>query len=95
MVNIIVKENNGNVDSIFYNLSGFKEPLVRNVNIYDSKETEKFINTIKNSESKREELDKLYNLSTKRGMRICAPDTGTLNKICEMLESRGFKIEGE
>lgn len=70
MVNIIVKENNGNVDSIFYNLTGFKEPLIRNVKIYDSKETRKFIYTIKNNEVKRDELNRLYQLSTKRGMRI-------------------------
>ncbi len=95
MMNIIVKENNGNVDSIFYNLSGFKEPLIRNVNIYDSNETDKFINIIKNNESKREELDKLYKLSTRRGMRICAPDAQTINKICKTLEDEGFKIKGE
>ena len=92
-MNIIIKKNNGNVDSIFYHLSGFSEPLIRNVNIYDSKETSIFIESLKNNESKQDKLTRLYELSTERGMRICAPDNQTLDQICQELEDKGYKIK--
>lgn len=93
MMNIIIKKNNGNVDSIFYHLSGFSEPLIRNVNIYDSKETSIFIESLKNNESKQDKLTRLYELSTERGLRICAPDNQTLDQICQELEDKGYKIK--
>lgn len=93
MMNIIIKKYNGNVESTFYNLTGFKEPLVRKANFYDSKDTDMFIDNLKRDKSRKDELNKLYDLSVKHGMMICAPDNETMINICNELEEKGFKVK--
>ena len=46
VINIIIKENNGSLEKVTYNIPGFKEPLVRNINVSDVKSAEKFIKNI-------------------------------------------------
>ena len=93
VMDIIIKDNNGSVDCIIYPLKGFKEPLIRNVNIYEKKKSDKFLEILENNPEKKEELEELYHLSNKRGMKICAPNNEILKNIIIELKENGFLYE--
>lgn len=90
VIDIIINQNNGTIEKITYNIKGFKEPLVRNVTIEDSKSAEKFIENINANESKKEYLNELYNLSEYRQTTICAPNQEKLDKILNELTEKGY-----
>lgn len=90
LLNIIVKDNDGSVESVFYNLNGFKEPLVRTVNLYDCDETNDYIESIINDKDKQNRLNNLYEISSKHGIRICAANDETIEKIIKELEDEDY-----
>ena len=59
VINIIINENNGSLERVTYNIKGFKEPLIRNINISDGESASKFIEKINEDESNREYLSEL------------------------------------
>ena len=90
VVDIIIKQNNSSITKIVYKLGGFKDSLVKTVNISDSDEATKFIKSINENKEKKEDLNKLYALSKYRKFTVCAPDDNSLNNIIEELTKRGF-----
>lgn len=90
VIDIIIKQNNSSINKIVYKLDGFKDPLVRNINITDSNEATKFIKKINENKDKKEDLNKLYALSKYRKFTICAPNEDNLNNIIKELTKRGF-----
>lgn len=92
VINIIIKENNGSIEKITYNISGFKEPLVRNIKVSDVKSAEKFIKTISENEDKKEYLNKLYELSDYRSTVICASNQEKIDKITNKLKEKGYVL---
>ena len=92
VIDIIINHNNGTIEKITYNIKGFKEPLVRNVTIGDSKSAEKFIKNINADESKKEYLNELYNLSEYRQTTICASNQEKLDKILNELTEKGYVL---
>ena len=92
MINIIIDENSGTIEKITYNVKGFKEPLIRNINVSDSDSAQKFIKSIKDNEDKKEYLTELYNLSEYRETTICAPNQEKLDKIIEELNDKGYVL---
>ncbi|WP_296877539.1 3H domain-containing protein [uncultured Methanobrevibacter sp.] len=92
VINIIINENNGSIEKITYNISGFKEPLVRNINVSDMKSAAKFINNISKNEDKKDYLNKLYDLSDYRSTVICASNQEKLEKIINELKSKGYVL---
>ena len=92
VINIIIKENNGSLEKVTYNIPGFKEPLVRNINVSDVKSAEKFIKNINETEDKKEYLNKLYDLSDYRNTSICAPNQEKLDKIISELKDKGYVL---
>ncbi|MBR7049922.1 MAG: hypothetical protein IKI27_00565, partial [Methanobrevibacter sp.] len=46
VIKIIINDNNGSLEKITYNIKGFREPLVRKVNVSDSESAQRFIDNI-------------------------------------------------
>lgn len=92
VINIIINENNGSIEKITYNITGFKEPLVRNINISDAKSSIRFIKNINENKDKKEYLSKLYDLSDYRNTVICASNPEKIEKIIKELESKGYVL---
>ena len=92
VINIIINENNGSLERVTYNIKGFKEPLIRNINVSDSESASKFIEKINEDESKKEYLTELYNLSNYRDTTICASNTEKLEKIIKELNDKGYVL---
>ncbi|MBQ2666001.1 3H domain-containing protein [Methanobrevibacter sp.] len=92
VINIIITENNGCLEKITYNLKGFKEPLMRNINVSDSESAQKFIKNINEDESKKEYLEELYKLSEYRQTTICASSREKIDKIISQLNERGYVL---
>ena len=92
VINIIINENNGSIEKITYNITGFKEPLVRNINISDAKSSMRFIKNINENKDKKEYLSKLYEVSDYRNTVICASNPEKIEKIIKELESKGYVL---
>ena len=92
VIDIIINQNNGSLEKITYNIKGFKEPLIRNINASDVESANKFIENINEDASKREYLDELYKLSEYRKMTICAPNKEKLDKIVDELNEKGYVL---
>ena len=61
--------------------------------IYEKKKSDKFLEILENNPEKKEELEELYHLSNKRGMKICAPNNEILKNIIIELKENGFLYE--
>lgn len=92
VVDIVSNKNNGTLEKIIYNFKGFKEPLIRNINVYDTKSANRFINTLNENKDKKEYLSQLYSLSEYRETRICAPNKEKLDKIIKELDEKGYVL---
>lgn len=92
VINIIINENNGTLEKITYNIKGFKEPLIRNINVDDGESAKRFIKKISEDKDKREYLDELYKLSEYRQTTICAPNQEKLDKIIKELNDKGYVL---
>ena len=92
VISIIIKENNGSLEKVTYNIPGFKEPLIRNINVSDVDSAEKFIKNLNENEDKKEYLTKLYDLSDYRNTSICASNQEKLDKIINELKNKGYVL---
>lgn len=93
VINIIINKNNGSLDRITYNIKGFKEPLVRNINVSDSEDAQRFIENISNDSDKKEYLSELYKLSEYRETTISASSQAKLDEIIEELKEKGYVLD--
>ena len=92
VINIIITQNNGSLEKVSYNIPGFKEPLIRNINVSDVASAEKFLKKINEDEDKKEYLSKLYDLSDYRNTTICASNQERLDKIINELNEKGYVL---
>ena len=92
VIDIIINQNHGTIEKITYNIKGFKEPLVRKIDVSDSESANRFINKIKEDKNKKEDLSKLYGLSKYRETTICASNQDKLDKIVEQLNEKGYVL---
>jgi 2-phosphoglycerate kinase len=92
VIDIIINQNHGTIEKITYNIKGFKEPLVRKIDVSDSESANRFINKIKDDKNKKEDLSKLYGLSKYRETTICASNQDKLDKIVEQLNEKGYVL---
>lgn len=92
VINIIINKNNGSLDKITYNIKGFKEPLVRNINVNDSEDAQKFIDNLSKDSDKKEYLSELYKLSEYRETTISASSQAKLDEIIEELKEKGYVL---
>ena len=92
VINIIIKQNNGSLEKVTYQIPGFKEPLVRNINVSDVNSAEKFIKNINENNDKKEYLSKLYDLSDYRNTVICASNQEKIDEIIEELKNKGYVL---
>ena len=92
VIKIIINDNNGSLEKITYNIKGFREPLVRKVNVSDSESAQRFIDNITKDPSKKEYLTELYNLSEYRDTTISASSEEKLNKILKELTDKGYVL---
>ena len=92
VIDIIINENGGSIERITYNLKGFREPLIRNINVDDTESAQRFIRKIDEDKSKREYLEELYNLSEYRQTTICAPNQEKMDRIIEELNDKGYVL---
>ena len=92
VIDIIINQNHGTIEKITYNIKGFKEPLVRKIDVSDSESANRFINKIKENKNKKEDLSKLYGLSEYRETTICASNQDKLDKIVEQLNEKGYVL---
>lgn len=92
VIDIIINQNNGTLEKITYNIKGFKEPLVRNINVSDKKVANAFIKNINEDNDKKEYLTELYKLSEFRKTTICASNREKLNNIIKELSKKGYVL---
>ena len=92
VIDIIINKNNGTLERVTYNVKGFKEPLVRNIGVSDSKSANLFIKKINENKDKKERLSKLYTLSDYRKTMICASNQEKLDKIIKELQEKGYVL---
>ena len=92
VIDIIINQNHGTIEKITYNIKGFKEPLVRKIDVSDSESANRFINKIKEDKNKKEDLSKLYGLSEYRETTICASNQDKLDKIVKQLNEKGYVL---
>lgn len=92
VIDIIINQNNGTLEKITYNIKGFKEPLVRSINVSDKKAANAFIKNINEDNDKKEYLTELYKLSEFRKTTICASNREKLNNIIKELNKKGYVL---
>lgn len=92
VINIIIKQNNGSLEKVTYNIPGFTEPLVRNIKVSDENSAEKFIRNINENKEKKEYMKKLYDLSDYRTTSICASNQEKLDNIINELKDKGYVL---
>jgi uncharacterized protein len=93
LVDIVIKENNGSIEKISYKIEGFKDPLIRKVNISEYDETQRFIDSLDKNPGKKNELEKIYKLSKYREMTICAANKQTLEDIKRELNENNLSYD--
>ena len=92
VIDIIINQNNGTLEKITYNIKGFKEPLVRSINVSDKKAANAFLKNINEDNDKKEYLTELYKLSEFRKTTICASNREKLNNIIKELSKKGYVL---
>ncbi|MBR3112322.1 MAG: hypothetical protein IKH29_01260 [Methanobrevibacter sp.] len=92
VIDIIINRNHGTLEKVTYNIKGFKEPLIRNINVSDAQSANEFIEKINESKDKKDYLSQLYELSEYRKTTICASNPEKLNKIIKELQDKGYVL---
>lgn len=92
VIDIIINRNHGTLEKVTYNIKGFKEPLIRNINVSDAQSANEFIKKINESKDKKDYLSQLYELSEYRKTTICASNPEKLNKIIRELQDKGYVL---
>ena len=92
VINIIINENSGTIEKVTYNIKGFKEPLIRNINVGDFESARRFIERLDEDKDKKKYLNELYELSEYRQTTICAPNQEKLDKIIKELNDKGYVL---
>jgi 2-phosphoglycerate kinase len=94
IADIIIYKHGGVIGDVSYELPGFKEPLVRKLDISNPKDFEKFFENLNKDQGKKESLEHLYNLSNNiRKTIVCAHNRQTLDDIKEDLDKKGFLVK--
>ena len=89
VIDIIINRNHGTLEKVTYNIKGFKEPLIRNINVSDAQSANEFIEKLNESKDKKDYLSQLYELSEYRKTTICASNPEKLNKIIKEFQDKG------
>ena len=87
---IILDRYSGSIKNISYPIKGFKEPLIRKIDVSEIREYDKFIKNLNKFPEKKEELKELYSLTDYRAYRICAINNETIEKIKNDLDKEGL-----
>ena len=95
VVDIVIRQNNGSLERVSYKMHGFKDPLIREINITEANDADKFIKAIEDQPFKKDEISQLYDLSEYRQTKICAANKEDLNRIIGQLKEKGFIYEME
>ncbi len=90
VADIIIRKYNGTIKNVSYPIKGFKEPLVRKINVSEVEEYERFIKNLNKYSDKKKELEDLYKLTDFRETSICAINKETLDDIKKELDQKGF-----
>ena len=92
VIDIIIGKNNGSIEKITYNIKGFKEPLIRNVEVSDIESANRFLKNLNEDKEKKDDLNELYELSKYRQTTICASNQETLDRIVEELTGKEYVL---
>ena len=90
VIDIIINQNNGTIEKIIYNLKGFKNPLIRDINVSDYDSAKRFVESIEKNPNVKDDLNNLYSLSSYREFLICAANNEVIEKIKKELTDKGF-----
>ena len=90
----IILKHGCTMEDIQYYLSGFHEPLHREVGLSQIEDMENFLESLKRDSKKMESLERLYSLSGGgiHSHRITGPDTKSLAKVEKELKAKGFLL---
>ncbi|MBC7118788.1 MAG: hypothetical protein H5T38_07560, partial [Methanobacteriaceae archaeon] len=96
VIDIVIRKYGGRIVDVAYYIPGFAEPLKREVNVYDPREAQRFLDRLQSNPKRKRDLERLYKLSNNiHSHIICAPDKETLTKITQELDKRGLIYKGE
>lgn len=90
----IILKHGCTLEDIEYYLPGFHEPLKRKVGLSDEEEMERFLISLDQDSERMESLERLYTLSGGgiHSHTISGPDTESLRKVENELNSKGFLL---
>ncbi len=96
VIDIVINKNGGRIVDVCYHIPGFTEPLKREVNVYDPKEAQRFLDRLKTNPKRKKDLERLYTLSKNiHSHKICAPNKETLEKIIQEFDKKGLLYKGD
>ena len=87
---IILNKYGGTIKNISYPIKGFKEPLVRKIDVSEITEYDKFTRSLEKFPEKKHELQELYKLTEYRTYVICAINQETIEEIKKDLDKEGL-----
>ncbi|BAW30821.1 MAG TPA: 3H domain-containing protein [Methanothermobacter sp.] len=96
VIDIVIRKCGGRIVDVSYYIPGFTEPLKRDVNVYDPREAQRFLDRLQSNPKRKRDLERLYRLSDNiHSHKICAPDKESLDKIIEELDKKGLLYKKE
>lgn len=90
VIDIVIRENNGSIKRIEYNLDGFDEPVVRKMNLTDEASANQYLIQLNTNPNMKDYLQNIINLTRTRKTTICASSMDELDKIINELTEKGF-----
>ncbi|MGB9936609.1 MAG: 3H domain-containing protein [Methanobacterium sp.] len=90
----IILKHGCTLEDIEYYLPGFREPLRRKIGLSDSKDMDKFLQSLEHDNAKMESLERLYALSGGgiHSHTVSGPDTKSLSRVETELKEKGFLL---
>ena len=94
VIDIIVRKNNGSIETIEHIMEDFNEPLVRTLNIVDEKTADAYLTSLAINPNVKIYLQNIINQTKISTTKICASSIEDLNNIINELDEKNY-ISGE
>ena len=94
VIDIIVRKNNGSIETIEHIMEDFNEPLVRTLNIVDEKTADSYLTSLAINPNVKIYLQNIINQTKISTTKICASSIEDLNNIIDELTEKNY-ISGD
>lgn len=94
VIDIVVRKNNGSIETIEHIMEDFNEPLVRTLNIVDEKTADAYLTSLAINPNVKIYLQNIINQTKISTTKICASSIEDLNNIINELDEKNY-ISGD